>query len=102
MKTVPIVPMKTIAIQVVPVIETQEIESSGEGAGFVQQIVGDVTPQFAGPNEATTGWSVYERKEDGTVEWFADTGTEPHAMMIGSTLAFVRFVDIELQPWRAA
>lgn len=75
--------MKTTAIQVIPVIE-----------GF-----GEVTLQFEGPTADTTGWAVYRRKEDGTVEWFADVGNEPDAAYIGVYLASCFGVELEHQPW---
>lgn len=77
--------MKTAAIQVIPFIDDH----------------GDITPQFEGPTYETNGWAIYERKEDGTAEWFADTGTETHAMFIGRHLATYHSVAIEPQPWVA-
>lgn len=77
--------MKTIAIQVVP---------------FIEHVGGAVTPQLEGPTDATTGWAVYERKEDGTVDWYADTGNELHARFIGNKLAIYLSVEFEPQPWK--
>lgn len=75
--------MKTTAIQVIPVIEG----------------LGEVELQFEGPTADTTGWGVYLRKEDGTVEWFADVGNEPDAAYIGVYLASCFGVELEHQPW---
>lgn len=60
----------------------------------------DVVPQFAGPDENTTGWGVYTRGEDGLAEWMIDSPTEDGAMMIGATLADSHGVQIEPQPWK--
>lgn len=80
--------MKIIAIQVIPVIVVPDYNGCH-----------DVTAQLGGPNEDTTGWAVYLRKEDGTVEWYADTGNETRAMIIGALLMERCEVPIEPQPW---
>lgn len=76
--------MKTTAIQVIPIFDDY----------------GEVDPQSQGPTHETTGWAVYLRKEDGTAVWFADTGSETDAMIIGQHLALHHGIGIEHQPWR--
>lgn len=60
----------------------------------------EVTPQFSGPDEFTTGWAVYARLMDGTVEWQADMANEDFAMMLGIALAKKYDVMIEPQLWK--
>lgn len=59
-----------------------------------------VEPQYAGPDENTTGWGVYTRDEEGFAEWMIDSPTEEGAMIIGATLADSHGVKIEPQPWK--
>jgi hypothetical protein len=77
--------MKTVSIQVLPCYEEHD---------------GVVTDQPCGPNEYTSYWSIYGRKEDGTVEWLADVGNEDDAMWIGDLIAVDFCVKIEPQPWK--
>jgi len=75
---------RVVSVQVIPVI-FQEY-----GA----------TPQFSGPNNKTTGWSIYTRGQDGIAAWAADCITEQVAMVMGSALAASHNVSIEPQPWK--
>jgi hypothetical protein len=75
-----------IAVQVVPVVDDGH----------------DVTAQFAGPDEKTTGWAIYDRLADGTARWFSDRYTEERAMAAGVNRAAGLGVAIEPQPWRVA
>lgn len=60
-----------------------------------------VTPQYAGPDEYTTHWAVYERDDQGMVHWFADVADETPALMVGEMIAAFHGVPIEPQPWAA-
>ena len=70
-------------VQVVPVIH--------EGKTII--------PQFNGPTDETTGWSVYTRDPVGMAHWFADLGDEESAMWLGAALAVKHSVKIEPQLW---
>lgn len=77
--------MKTISIQVVPF---EAIE---------HHCTHDIQPQ--GPTANTPGWAIYERKEDGSVEWFADCRDESALMSMAYALARPLGVPIEPRPW---
>jgi hypothetical protein len=73
-----------VAVQVVPIIEHDD----------------EVEPQFAGPDEKTTGWGIYDRLADGTARWHRDALTETVAMSMGRARADNLGVAIEPQPWK--
>lgn len=80
--------MKTVSIRIVP-ITTQIVD------GKIK-----VTVQEDGPTEKTTNWSVYERYENRSVSWFADTISEQNATWIGCKLALRFGVPVEHQAWK--
>jgi hypothetical protein len=74
------------SVQVVPICE--------------DHVTGEIHVHANGPNEETTGWAVYLRKENGEAMWVADVGTEKDADFIGNGYAKHLGVEIEPQPWK--
>lgn len=74
----------TVGIQLLPVVD------DGDGA---------VSPQFSGPDDNTTGWSVYRRLDDGTVVWELDADNRGEATTIAFAFAKRYVVPIEPFPW---
>ena len=78
-------PNPVVSFQVVPVIDDGK----------------EVTAQFEGPTDATTGWAVYGRTKDGLARFLKDFPDETQAMDYAVPAAAGFGVEIEPQPWKS-